>query len=169
MNKVFRVIWNDVLCLWQCVSELTSTNGKPSSNHRSSQNSTPERTERFQYKTLLSALVFALAGLPMANAQAAATPYRGSYSETISTAVSKTRQGAVRIGDPNYPDQGAKHILITSTGELTISNLNFQVTAYVGNGQSPGDANTVAVSGSNVDIDGGKLTLSGRLPDGRTS
>ncbi|MDY3115791.1 MAG: autotransporter domain-containing protein [Sutterella sp.] len=116
--------------------------------------------------------MFAFAGLPMANAQTAATPYRGSYSETISTAVSKTGDGAVRIGDPNYPEQGAKHILITSTGELTIPNLNFQVTAYVGNGQSPGDANTVAVSGSNVDIDGGELIMTGPtkwLEVGRTN
>ena len=160
MNRVFRVIWNDVLCLWQCVSELTSVNGKPSSNPSSSQNSTPKRAERFQYKALLSALVFAFAGLPMANAQAAATPYTGTYSETISTAVSKTGQGAVRIGDPLYSEQGAKHILITSTGQLTIRNLNFQVTAYVqGVSQSPSDEKTVAISGSNVDIDGGKLIM----------
>lgn len=173
MNRVFRVIWNDVLCLWQCVSELTSANGKPSSNPSSSHHSTPKPTERFQYKALLSALVFAFAGLPMANAQAAATPYTGTYSETISTAVSKTGQGAVRIGDPNYPEQGAKHILITSTGQLTIPNLNFQVTAYVqGVSQSPSDPKSVAISGSNVDIDGGKLIMTGAtkwLEVGRTN
>ncbi len=170
MNRVFRVIWNDVLCLWQCVSELTSANGKPSSNPSSSHHSTPKRTERFQYKALLSALVFALAGLPMANAQAAATPYQGSYTETITTAVSKTGEGAVRFGDPKFSNEGPIHVLITSTGELTISNLNFQVTAYVqGTSQSPSDPTSVAISGSNVDIDGGKLTLRGRLPDGRTS
>ncbi|MDO5666651.1 MAG: ESPR domain-containing protein [Alcaligenaceae bacterium] len=28
MNKIFRVLWNNSLGLWQCVSELVSAQGK---------------------------------------------------------------------------------------------------------------------------------------------
>ncbi|WP_082985090.1 ESPR domain-containing protein [Gallibacterium genomosp. 3] len=32
MNKIYKVIWNSTLGIWQCVSELTSAKGKSKSS-----------------------------------------------------------------------------------------------------------------------------------------
>ncbi|WP_082985057.1 ESPR domain-containing protein [Gallibacterium genomosp. 3] len=32
MNKIYRVIWNAVLGVWQCVSELSRAKGKSSAS-----------------------------------------------------------------------------------------------------------------------------------------
>ncbi|MFC0322014.1 ESPR domain-containing protein [Gallibacterium melopsittaci] len=38
MNKIYRVVWNSALGLWQCVSELATAKGKSKSQTSTSQN-----------------------------------------------------------------------------------------------------------------------------------
>ncbi|MDA3977880.1 hypothetical protein [Gallibacterium sp. AGMB14963] len=105
--------------------------------------------------------------------------------DTTTTLTPVTGTNIVRIGDPcsscNVPYKGKTNVTITSNGYVTINNYGFQITAYGPTNNyaentsitsSPEDPEVLAIAGSSVVVDGGKLNQTGStkwLEVGRTN
>ncbi|NOL50146.1 ESPR-type extended signal peptide-containing protein [Pelistega europaea] len=162
MNKIYRVVWNATLGLWQCVSELATAKGK-----RKSLAGIEAHTEEAKKSIRWFVLTPLVACLALVSGQASAVD---TY-ETISGTKTMTAN-PIKVGDPVYPNDGAVHYTITSTGVLNATGRNLQITAYAGGvTSSPSDAVVQAVAGSSILVDGGKLqhTGGGWLEIGRTN
>ena len=155
MNKIFRVIWNDVLSLWQCVSELSSAKKK-----RASHNASPRVAHQaempygvqFTSKPLLCAILMATLSLSGNLAHA-------TVNETINTPTTKNGTGGYfRIGHPQYESEGNVIITVNQGGSITLDRSNLQITGHYAQ-YSYGNSRYQQIKGSALILNGGKLDM----------
>ncbi|MDY3115340.1 MAG: ESPR domain-containing protein [Sutterella sp.] len=74
MNHVFKVVWNDVQCVWQCVSELTRSHSKKSQRERHERiASVQTQPTSFNQRAVMLALAAILGGVMVSPSALAAT------------------------------------------------------------------------------------------------
>lgn len=74
MNHVYKVVWNDVQCVWQCVSELTRSHSKKSQRERQERiASVQTQPTSFSQRVVMVALAAILGGVMACPSALAAT------------------------------------------------------------------------------------------------
>ena len=74
MNHVYKVVWNDVQCVWQCVSELTRSHSKKSQRERQERiASVQTQPTSFSQRAVMLALAAILGGVMVSPSALAAT------------------------------------------------------------------------------------------------